>query len=113
MNRVSDAMRRAGKVNEDQTAALDDAMPFLPGEEPADEPVAHASEDLISTAPRWERASTRNGEALVKRDAVIPIDVPRKATGDDVAILDLIRVLRRSVWLMAAVVAASLATALA
>jgi len=115
MNRVSDAMRRAGKVNDDQPAALDADVPFLSGEEPAEDRDVHAAhrEDLVSTASRWERASTRSADALMKREAVIPIDVPRKAAGDDIVILDLIRVLRRSVWLMAAVVAASVATAVA
>jgi polysaccharide biosynthesis transport protein len=114
MNRVSDAMRRAGMLDDEQTVAPDDDTPFRSGEDPAEDPAVYAaSENPVSSAPRWEPVSTRNVKALVKRDAVIPIDVSRKAGGDDLQILDLIRMLNRSRWLMLAVIAASLAAALA
>jgi polysaccharide biosynthesis transport protein len=114
MNRVSDAMRRAGMLSDEQTAAPGDDTPFRAGEDPADDSEFYvAAEGPASEGPNWQRGSTHSVKALVKRNAVIPIELPRRARGDDLQIIDLIRMLNRSRWLMAAVVAASVAAALA
>jgi succinoglycan biosynthesis transport protein ExoP len=105
MNRVSDAMRRAGHQEEDdQPAAAADDMPFVSGEDAADDPV-------VSAVARSTTEVKYIPAPLVRRDRIIPIEVTRPDSDDDVEIFDVMRTLYRHRWLMAAVMAACVAAA--
>ena len=107
MSLVTDAMRRAGLLEGEPTAARANDMPFVSGEDSTAAPAA-------DTAPPSEADSTLTAGPTVPRDRAIPIPIPIARTrGDsagDVRIIDVMRDLSKRRWLMAAVVAAFMAT---
>jgi polysaccharide biosynthesis transport protein len=104
MSRVSDAMRRAGHNDDEQPGARAEGMPFVSGED--------ASADLSAyTASQLETEPPYAGPPMLRPARAIPIEVTRNEASDDIRFVDVLRILHRRRWFMAAVIAASLATA--
>jgi succinoglycan biosynthesis transport protein ExoP len=106
MSRVSDAMRRAGRLGDERASARADDMPFISGEDTIDDPI-------VDLSPLAEIESPRAAPTLSPRVRQTPssTEASRGDAAADVRILDVLRVLYQRRWLMAAVIALSLASA--
>jgi capsular exopolysaccharide synthesis family protein len=101
-------MRRSGGLEDDRPDTRPDDSAFISLEDPADDPIVFAP-PLLGAEPSKPR------EALIRRERPVPIAVqpPPSDSGDDVHVLDIMRMLYRRRWLMTAVIAAAVAAAAA
>jgi succinoglycan biosynthesis transport protein ExoP len=107
MNRVTDAMRRAGQHDDDaQTPASAPDLPFVYGEDATEEPPSYAV-PLPAAEPAAEAGP------LVRRHHAIPIEVARSEPRDEIRFADVLRIMHRRRRLIAAVIGAAVATAVA
>ena len=105
MSRVTDAMRRAGELRDEPADSNAEDMPFAAVEGQADEPAPPPILRMGSGTGTRPRHPAR-------RHQVVPIDLTRKPSSDDVQILDVLRILHRRRWLVALVVLAAVGLAM-
>jgi len=104
MSRLSDAMRRAGQDGDDQSPS--DEIPFVGGTDAVVEMPLYA-------APHLDSEPVQPGSGLIRQQRHMQLELSRNDGSDEVRIIDALRVLYRRKWLIAAIIAGSLATAFA